>query len=151
MTVAESGAGAQLLPLREKDTSSHQLRTFSPCQPRCQVEEVGVTPRKKERRNVSFTGKGEHFFVGSVTSTRKFVLHTTTVCVCCSLSQQLKNDPVMEKVCVFRSVGPGSLSWYHLFVALQSVAFDFSANLFSLKEGEKKLCVFKHSQAKSKW
>ena len=46
------------------------------------MEAVGATPRKKERRNIIFTGQGEYFFVDSVMSTRKFVFaYNNTVCV----------------------------------------------------------------------
>lgn len=68
------------------------------------MEAEGAIPRIKERRNIIFTGKD--FFVGSVTSTRQFVLHTAMGV----LSHQLRNDAVIEKVFIFRAVGPGSLS-----------------------------------------
>lgn len=119
--------------------SSHPLRTLSPCQPQRQMEAVGATPRAKERWNVIFISQKEYFFVSSVMWTGKFVLHTITVCVCCSLSHQLKNDPVMEKVC-FQTC-PGSLSWYHLFVALQSLIFWLIYSPLK-KEEKKPLCFW---------
>lgn len=92
---------------RRISSSSHQWRVFSLCQPKFQMKAEGAIPRIKQRRNIIFTGKGKISLW--VQSHQKESLFSTQYR--CSLSHQLRNDCIVEKVFIFRPVGSRSLSW----------------------------------------
>jgi len=125
------------------NTSSHQLRTFNPCQTRCQMEVVGATPRKKERRNVIFAGQGEYFFVGSVTSTRKlFCVQQQCVCVLFPVTPAEILSCNGKSLC-FQSCSSRILVMIPLICGFS--VFDFLLIYCPLKKKEKKASVFSNT------